>query len=788
MTCRCDLRIWPPTLDIAAGLDDLPRQLVDFRDLRLAMFDRARWQPALARWGTRSSGDYGVMICELWAYVGELLSIYDKAIADESYVRTAKLRPSLRRSTALLGYVPRPAVAASAEIAILADGAKPIALPIGTGFTSGAFDGEPPQTFELVAPATIHAALNSWPLAAPIATHLKGTTTSLLFEAESIRFNADDHLAISFGGADPQVRKVLRIERVIDAGRRLARAVLDRPLDAGAAGVPVDQIRARRGTRRARMHFPESPGPSVSITSTKASFILDGVFAEAQSGGTVLVERDGEARWMVIDERGETNVAVGADHPAFEITVPGGTVKVPIIQAALSPCTQIVGNTNLDARSASATSPAWIGKPAAGFTIHLPLVDAGHVVGGTRTTLEPGDPLIAEELRAPIGSSATTTRLALRDVEATSVVIGGSVDWSIPTLKTSPGATWQPLAVPVEAFGNVVTVVRGETVDDEVLGAGDATAVFQAFTLAKKPLTYVNAPASESGVRSTLRVWVDGLEWYEVPTFFGQPADAPVFIVRQNDAGDSIITFGDGKRGGRLPTGGTVAARYRFGAGAKAPPSGSIANVAKPVVGLRSVVGVEAASGGADPESVGSLRSLAPRSALLLGRAISIDDMEVAARLVPDVVTARAEWQWDGRAQRPVVKVWYVGAVDLATTVAARLRGLADPSTPIAAAVASAIVVPIAIDIEIDPRRIPTDVLAAVGNALQGDGGALTPAVLGIGRPLLRSPLVRALFDVPGVTGVRSILWNGAPLLEYGVDPGVGAYFELSTSLAITGS
>lgn len=790
MNCPCDRRVWPPKLAIPAGLSDLPRQLVDFLDVKLAMFDRMRHQPALARWSARNADDYGVMLVELWAYVAELLSIYDKAIADESYVRTAKLRTSLRRSTTLLGYVPRPAVAATADIAVLADGAQPVVLPVGMAVRSGAFDGEPPQVFELTAPAVIHPALNRWPLAAPIATTISGTTASLLVEPASIRFALDDAVLIELGGSQRVARRVTQIERVIDQGRRLARVSFDRAIDFGA-GVSIGAIRLMRGTRRARVIAASS-----SVTAEGAYFVLDGNYPDARTGTPVLVERDGEARWAMIDQLGHADVPIGSPTsiPQTTVETPSGNVTIAAhtIPSPTTRHTTLKTSTQLDApdQLATPTSDTWQARPAEGFTIHVALADGGRVVGPARSTLEPGDPLIATGLRSPIGSTAATTRLALRDAEGSGAVIGGGVDWTAPKLVVDQDASFAPLAVPVEAFGNVVTVVRGETVEREVLGSGDASIAHQSFTLAKKPLTYVAAPDPDGpGVRSTLRVWVDGVEWTEVPSFFGAGPHDPVFVVRQDDDGSSIVRFGDGKRGARLPTGvDNVVASYRFGAGAKMPPAGSITQLAKPVAGVKSVVSPTPAMGGADAEPASSLRELAPRSALLLGRAISIEDMEVAASLVPGVITARADWRWEEIAQRPVVKVWFVATGDLAPTVARRLRAISDPSTPIHVAAALPIRPAVAVDLELDSRRIPEEVLQAVNVALLGEDGCLTPAALGIGRPVIRSRLVAALLAVPGVTGVRSLHWDGAPLSGYGVSPGDGAYFDLATTLTLTGS
>jgi uncharacterized phage protein gp47/JayE len=248
------------------------------------------------------------------------------------------------------------------------------------------------------------------------------------------------------------------------------------------------------------------------------------------------------------------------------------------------------------------------------------------------------------------------------------------------------------------------------------------------------------------------------------------------------------VRFGDGVHGARLATGAQVTARYRFGAGAAAPPAGSITQVAAPAPGLRGVVGVVAATGGADRESAASLRALAPRSAMLLGRAISIDDMRVAALGVPGVLTARADWEWDGTVQRPVVKVWVVGDAGAPAAVAARLRGISDPAAPIRAKAATPVPTHVAIDLEIDRRRIAADVLAEARASLTGEDGALHVRALGIGAPIVRSQLVTALLDLPGVTGVRGITWGGQPLLAWAIEPGQGRYFDLGHGPRVTGS
>jgi hypothetical protein len=805
MTCRCDQRSWPPVLSIAAGLDDLPRQLVTFADLRAEMLARARYQPALGAWKGRTRDDYGLMMLELWSYVGELLAIYDKAIADESYVRTAKLRPSLRRLVASLGYVPRPAVAATAQIALLADGTKPVVVPVGAGFRSGSFGAEKPQVFELTSAATIHPALNQWPLATPAQTKLTGLVSELLLDPATVTIAAGDTILVELKPepASAHLRKVQKLERVIDdAGRRVAKATLDSPVSAGSAGVAVSGVRIKRATLKAALKSPSGVGGDIASFAqlgTAYVFILDGVHQGVHVGERIVVEYGGEERWVTVHYRVEAQMTLidGATAPTTTVTLKNnngdttGTVNVPG-QTVKSTYTALVTGDAIDApaRKATPSSPNWSSiADITGFTIHYGLADGGRVLGPAKRTLAPGDPLIAIGTRKPVNSTPVTSSILLQDAEDDAASIAGTINLDTGWILPNGGSTWPTLAAPVTGHGNAVTVVRGETVALEVLGDGNGSQTHQAFTLKKSPLTYLPAPAMESGVASTLRVWVDGLLWTEVPTLYGHDGSAQVYVVRQDDTGASTITFGDGVRGSRLPSGsGNVVASYRFGAGVAAPPAGSITQLAKPVAGVKSVVAPLPAGGGADAEPASSLATLAPRSALLLGRAISIEDMEAAAQLAPGVIAGRADWAWEGTRQRPVVKVWVVGGPGVVAIVKARLIALAEPNTPIDVAAAVAKKPVLAIDLEIDQRRIAADVISEARESLLGSDGWLTPARVGIARPIFRSALVERVLRVTGVTGIRGLAWNGVPFTGYGKSPGTGAYFDFATTLVVTGS
>jgi hypothetical protein len=198
-----------------------------------------------------------------------------------------------------------------------------------------------------------------------------------------------------------------------------------------------------------------------------------------------------------------------------------------------------------------------------------------------------------------------------------------------------------------------------------------------------------------------------------------------------------------------------------------------------PVDGLRSINNPKAAFGGDDAASPEKIRTLAPRSVLTLGRAVSIPDMEAITADVPGVRVVQGLWHWQGQRQAPVVLIWYVGDPGLETRIVQRLHEVTDPDTPVEAEPATPVPIVVNLDLELDPRYIANPVLLAVKARLAAPGeGLLVPEQLGIGKPVFRSQIFETVLSVEGVLSVRNILWNGDSFSDY-VVPGVpGTYFE----------
>lgn len=129
----------------------------DFQGLKEVLVDYAsrrfpEWQPS-------SEGDFGMVLLELFAYTGDILSYYTDRAQFENYLPTATQRDSVLALAYLLGYMPNSGSPARGTLQLVTDkGFAAVTVPAGTKFTTGriaAIDG--PVTFETDADVTVPA-------------------------------------------------------------------------------------------------------------------------------------------------------------------------------------------------------------------------------------------------------------------------------------------------------------------------------------------------------------------------------------------------------------------------------------------------------------------------------------------------------------------------------------------------------------------------------------------------------------------------------------------------------
>nr|AWJ66042.1 hypothetical protein [uncultured bacterium] len=750
--CPCDRFDFPLPLAIPPGLAILPRQSVTYPIARRFLLAEVGSKEALAEWRAREGDDLGLMLFGMWAYLLDNLGFYDAELSRESYIGTARRRLSLDRIARLLGYRPRPATAALATIFAAADGVEPVLIPAGTAFRSDAFDDEAAQVFELIDDMRIEPTRNAWrvqpyrPSVFSGEIILRSTdrapgpedvtviddngTLRAARTDEPEQFDANDgakYRRLKFIGTAPSITATdvgdLRLFLMTQTANRFPKAEPDGPpgstfLDASATGVPLDAL------------YPQIHKGDRVVYET--------------SGGTLVAK-------TVVDIY-RTFLQIGA--------VSSSTVPVTTLELGISATTAAaVQRVHL--------RPVPLGRPT---NPALPDLDPGQLSGAVALEgvyPEPADPE-GDDL------------LLVKGAGTTSEILEGTVETDTngaATATITAGAVPEPLRIPVDLHGNFLELTRGETVRGEVIASGDPSIPFLTATLKKKPLTFVEDAAGIP--RPELTVRVNGIAWRRVDSLIVAQPGEQIYELRIRDDETAEIRFGDLTR----PDAGVrnIAVDYRFGAGGARPPAGAILRPKGRVAGLRRVIWSRAARGGSDRAGPDEIRAAAPAATLTFGRPVSMADYVALARQASAVRAAEADLAWSGRFLRAAITVWIISdGPSVADDLTVTLQAAGDPEVAVEAIEATPVPASLWLRIEADPDRDPEEVRAAVELALAEPYiGALAPEVIGIGRALFRSALVKAVHNVPGVLAITGLVIQpaGDPA---GLRPATGSYLDFA--------
>jgi predicted phage baseplate assembly protein len=207
----------------------------------------------------------------------------------------------------------------------------------------------------------------------------------------------------------------------------------------------------------------------------------------------------------------------------------------------------------------------------------------------------------------------------------------------------------------VVVHANVALSRHGETVA-QILGAGDASKSFQRFEIKRVPLTYRGA-TNEIGAASELTVRIGDVEWAERPTLFGAAPTERAYTLSTDEQRKTWVTFGDGVRGARLPSGvNNVRASYRQGLGqAGNVGADQLTQLTTRPLGLKSVSNPVKAQGGTDPEPADQARRTMPLGTRTLGRKLAV--LHALRRVIAKQIVRRVLLENLGHARREVVRI-----------------------------------------------------------------------------------------------------------------------------------
>lgn len=323
--------------------------------------------------------------------------------------------------------------------------------------------------------------------------------------------------------------------------------------------------------------------------------------------------------------------------------------------------------------------------------------------------------------------------------------------------------------------GNVVKATHGET-RNETLGNGDASQPRQSFELKQPPLTFVPDP-NPSGVASTLKVYVNDVEWHEAPTLAGAAPTDRIFVTKTDDESKMTLVFGNGQQGSRLPTGTeNVRAVYRNGIGKPGNvAAGQISMVVTKPLGVKEVSNPLRASGGADKESRDQARDNVALATMALDRVVSLQDYADFTRSFAGIGKAQARRLSDGR--RELVHLTIAGAEDISihTTgdlyrnLLTALSRYGDPDLPLEVQVRELVVLVLGAKVQVAADYRWEPVATRIRAALLDTFGFQRRC---LGQPALLCEAIGCIQNVEGVAWLDVEAFGGIP--EKKSDPNQG--------------
>ncbi|MFT3692979.1 MAG: hypothetical protein QM831_07550 [Kofleriaceae bacterium] len=641
---------FPEVITNRPGLDRIRYRVGDYAGIRRWLFEQLDKSQKLAAWTYRGADDPGIALYEGAALVLDSLTFYQEAYANEAFLRTATWRESVAELVRLLGYRLMPGIGGVGTFAFELDADKPITIPVGVAIQAklDVKNADFQTSEEVVAYPWLSKLSLERPKAQPaVAVGL----TKLVVTDPTLTFQENDRLLIA---------SVNGVEFVVVAsvtpwhGRTVLtlKSAISKATGTILLGWKLDKSLAITGSS-----CPDTTPPSIDY-KIEASHQID---VEPQQLDLAI------GTYFIIRNADNATVTLARVTDVMQRAVSFGPMSIPSTRTNIT--------TNLESFDRRAivldtTSglPFWIGAPYVAADPPQPTKlaywgDHALDLKGRRIGIAPADKPSYEAV--------------VLDVQVGPVFATLSLDRTVDYADFEEGNT-------TAVFGNLVDVTEGKQQTEATLGNGDDRATFQSFKLPKAPLTYLDHPDLTPPNRPEVQIVVNGRIWAFVDVLYGQPADAMVYIIRQDDNGDSWVQFGDGKTGARLPSGvDNVIARYRTGSGAY----GAMADGAKPsadrtVREVTAVDLVDVISGGSAPEDMATAKVAAPARVQSLDRIVSITDVEAEALAIGGVAKARAVWTLID--ELPVVQVTLLmqegrtaelAAAQAVLATAAKLRG-----------------------------------------------------------------------------------------------------------------
>ncbi|NYT32053.1 baseplate J/gp47 family protein [Rhizobium sp. WYCCWR 11128] len=756
---------------------------------------RVEGEAPLARWTTREPSDPVVALLDAQAAALHVLAWNINRLWADGALHTSEDPSAVGAIARLLGYAPRPALAAATvvsfdldDIATAPDG---VDLPRGIKIASVPLKDELPQTFETDAPLHARKAWNRLKVTRkPANPEISTATLSLTLEGAVAGIRVGDLILVYAGGNPCQwlAARVVSVDRPAAASPSspattvlslASQALVGRHPDFAASSFSNQVIllgdRASAFGSTApdlslftkahlkdigQMTGTERPAEwkdlvmTTTGTSTEGTLDLEAVHDAAMAGKAVL--------FTAID--GTPAAQMGKITAVQEGARKGFGLSAKVSRITVTGVDLTGSQTGFAAKVRETTILIETGRAR----LFVPETDAripaekapNRIVVAGRQALEAGRKLILKGRDHHSGESCgEVLTLARADVGAAET-----------TLLFTASLANAYHAEGLEIHGNCVGVSQGETPVSgaETLGKGEAGMPLPRFRLKSGPVAHVPAKSAK-GYAPALEVRVGARAYDRVDSLYGLPAETRAYRFAAETPLGPLLEFA-----GPLPSGQPITAAYRKGGGAKGNVgAGRLTTVMTPVPGLRGATNPLAAEGGAEPEGPDDVRNALPASTRTLDRTVALEDFQAFAQAYRGVGKAFASELRQG--MRHVLCMTIADTAfqnpapgsDLLTGLRKAILDASPPGRTIRIEGFESLTATVGIAFAHDPALERAKVQADVRAALLR---AFSPEMRPFGRALHIAEVMTATQNLPGVLAARVTAFSlpGGPPADAG--------------------
>lgn len=746
----------------------------------------------LADLGTRDDDDPAIALIDAVAGGLHVLAWNTARLHDDGTLRRTEDRDAMVDLTGLLGYTPRPALAATTTLAFTLDtleGSPKVAtIPKGLKVASIPGQDELPQTFETDAALEAKAEWNRLaPVLSPNPQGVSATTSVLVLDGVSSTAKPGD-LILAYvqpqtspekwllarivglarepnptDGGPPRTSLNLAPQGLVTApaalkGTTFQNRVLILGQRAAAFGATAPDPQLMSAAVQTTLNLTGTPPDWTNLkmdpagTATGGTLDLDAIYPDAMVGRAVLFSAAGAS---ASPDLGVITAAADGGRKDF-----GTAAKVTRIGVADIDLTDATG---FNAKVRQTAIVIETGQER----LLTPALDISTPAGA------PDRLVVQGKVTLPIGRRLVLTGQAWTAVNGVRPVISEVV--VLKALTSTASETELVFERPVVSrfrsttltvLANAVGASQGSTQINgpEIIGSGKAASPSPRFKLKGAPLAYVPA-ANPRGYAPAIEVRVGDRAYAEHASLFGLESEDWAFAVRGVRDGQFEVQFA-----GRLPSGAhNVTADYRVGGGAAGNlPTGKLTMIMNPIVGVSGVVNATPAEGGSDAETLEDMRVAAPQSIRTLDRAVSLADIQAFAAAYRGIGKALATELHAG--MRSVVCLT-IATTDLAPptpgsdildTLTKALKAATPPGLTLRIEGFVELSAQVTVGLAIDPSYRRADIEAKVRKAL---GETFGRRVRDFGQALHRSAVLAVVQGVEGVMAARlaTFLLPGGP-------------------------